>query len=302
MAVPPDNGAQGYRRTCTGVTMDEPWGLSGSQFLVVYGLLFAMCVGYVLAARRAATAEAERQAAAERPLDPYEAAYLAGGAQRVVDTAVMSLASAGRVRVSRDGTLDVVTEESDHEVEAAVAASIAAHPRCRIGQVRERVQPDRRVVAVRDRLRDAGLLTGPETRRAMRRPVWVFAGLAALGLARLAEGLGRGRPVGFLILALLVTGAAAVVLVFLVPIRTAVGDRVLARLQASTERPYRYAGTAPAPAVAVGAVAVFGTYTMVDGDLHKALFSSADSSSAGGGGGCGGGCGGGGCGGCGCGG
>ena len=45
-----------------------------------------------------------------RRLDVYEAAYLAGGPRRVVDTAVVALVETGRVRAQTAGDLQVVQD------------------------------------------------------------------------------------------------------------------------------------------------------------------------------------------------
>ena len=57
-------------------------------------------------------------------LDLYEAAFLAGGVDRVVDTAVVALLESGRVRAQRSGELTVVNPTRRSEVEAAVLDAI----------------------------------------------------------------------------------------------------------------------------------------------------------------------------------
>ncbi|MEX5720016.1 TIGR04222 domain-containing membrane protein, partial [Geodermatophilus maliterrae] len=53
-------------------------------------------------------------------LDVYEVAFLAGGATRSVETAVVALVESGRVRVRSPGELTVVSPARQHPVEAAV--------------------------------------------------------------------------------------------------------------------------------------------------------------------------------------
>ncbi len=53
-----------------------------------------------------------------RQLDAYEAAYLAGGLDRVVDTALVALVETGRVRVQRTGELSMVEDAPGHQIEA----------------------------------------------------------------------------------------------------------------------------------------------------------------------------------------
>src|SRR5688500_17785335 len=63
-------------------------------------------------------------------LDLYALAYLAGGPQRVVDTALVALVESGRVRVHAPGELAAAVPDRRHPVEAAVLDAIGArgHP------------------------------------------------------------------------------------------------------------------------------------------------------------------------------
>ena len=95
-----------------------------------------------------------------RRLDVYEAAYLAGGPRRVVDTAVVALVETGRVRARTAGDLHVVQDSPRHEVEAAVLAAVGSGGPHRIDIVRWVATRDRRLTALADRLKDEGLLSG----------------------------------------------------------------------------------------------------------------------------------------------
>ncbi len=53
-------------------------------------------------------------------LDVYEVAFLAGGAVRAVEAAVVALVESGRLRVRSPGELAVVSLVRRHPVEAAV--------------------------------------------------------------------------------------------------------------------------------------------------------------------------------------
>jgi hypothetical protein len=95
-----------------------------------------------------------------RRLDVYEAAYLAGGPRRVVDTAVVALVETGWVRARTAGDLHVVQDSPRHEVEAAVLAAVGSGGPHRIDIVRWVATRDRRLTALADRLKDEGLLSG----------------------------------------------------------------------------------------------------------------------------------------------
>lgn len=103
-------------------------------------------------------------------LDVYEAAYLAGGLDRAVDTAAVVLVESGQVRVRSTGELAVVEHRPRHEIEAAVLDAIGSGGYRTIGDVRYHAGQDRRFAAVADRLAAAGLLRrrrlpGPWRRR-----------------------------------------------------------------------------------------------------------------------------------------
>jgi hypothetical protein len=93
-----------------------------------------------------------------RTLDIYDAAYLSGGPNRVVDTALVALIETGRVRTQSDGTLSVVQDTARHDVEAAVLDGIGTGSWRNIDMVRWRAGRDERVVALAERLRRGGLL------------------------------------------------------------------------------------------------------------------------------------------------
>jgi uncharacterized protein (TIGR04222 family) len=174
---------------------------------------------------------------------------------------------------------------------------------------------------LRDDLVRRGLL---HSASAGQRRRWAFAmaALLALGLARLVAGLSGGKPVGFLVLAMLVVAALTVLLVRLAAsARTARGDAELAELRAAhphlspNMKPDWTANGATAAGLAVG---LFGAGALWAADpafagemiMERAFSGVSGSGSSGGwvssgcggssgGGGGGGGCGGGGGGGCG---
>jgi hypothetical protein len=95
-------------------------------------------------------------------LDIYDAAYLAGGPDRAVDTAVVALLQTGRIRVQGSGELAgelvLVDNTPRHPVEAAVLAVIGSPGWRDIDFIRWRAGRDPRLVALADRLSREGLL------------------------------------------------------------------------------------------------------------------------------------------------
>jgi hypothetical protein len=91
-------------------------------------------------------------------LDVYDIAYLAGGPARVVDTALVTLAQSGRVRVHSPGQFAAVGLTRRHPVEAAVLDAIGTSGHRSIDTILWRLVDDERLLDVEDRLRRDGLL------------------------------------------------------------------------------------------------------------------------------------------------
>ncbi|NHC46804.1 TIGR04222 domain-containing membrane protein [Motilibacter aurantiacus] len=98
-------------------------------------------------------------------LGSYEAAYVAGGPRRVVDTAVAALVLRGDVRARTTGELDPVDPRPRHDVEAALVDALDLAPGRRVEQLWWDVALDERVAGLAGRLCRDGLL-----RRSLRRP------------------------------------------------------------------------------------------------------------------------------------
>jgi hypothetical protein len=95
---------------------------------------------------------------ASSDLDLYEIAYLAGGAERAVDTALVTLVQTGRIRVHSPGRFAAVGLRRRHPVEAAVLDAIGQAGHRSVDTILWRLADDERLLDVEDRLRKAGLL------------------------------------------------------------------------------------------------------------------------------------------------
>jgi hypothetical protein len=91
-------------------------------------------------------------------LDVYDIAYLAGGPDRVVDTAVVALVQAGRIRVHSPGQLATADLVRRHPVEAAVLDAVGPTGHRSIDTIQWRLYDDDRLLEVGHRLRREGLL------------------------------------------------------------------------------------------------------------------------------------------------
>ena len=93
-----------------------------------------------------------------RPLDLYEIACLAGGPDRVIDTALVALVQSGRVRVHHPGQLATVSLARRHPVEAAVLDAVGPIGHRSVDTIRWRLVADDRLLDVVRRLQREGLL------------------------------------------------------------------------------------------------------------------------------------------------
>jgi hypothetical protein len=106
-------------------------------------------------------------------LDLYDIAFLAGDAERVVDTALVALVESGRIRVHAPGELAVVEPGRHHPVEAALMDAVGTRGHRSVDMVRWRLAGDERLLGLGRSLAAAGLL-----RRRLRvgrnrpRPLW----------------------------------------------------------------------------------------------------------------------------------
>lgn len=95
---------------------------------------------------------------ATRALDLYDIAFLAGGVQRVADTALVTLVESGHVRVHAPGEVAAVRPDRRHPVEAAVLDAIGSRGHPAVDTVRWRLEKDERVTGLGRSLSEAGLL------------------------------------------------------------------------------------------------------------------------------------------------
>jgi uncharacterized protein (TIGR04222 family) len=302
----------------------ETWGISGPTFLLAY-LVLAVAVWIAGTQTRRMLADPRTTGpAADVTAHPHDVAYLNGGAELAVYSALSSMHLRGTITSSRGavqsvGRLDPGTDGLER----------AIHFTAR-GRVRRSRLPFHRPVMtalseIEKRLVGAGLLLSEEQRLRIRRVgVWMLA-VAVLGLVRVLAGVAEAKPVGFLVAALIAVALVAVVQFARAPRRTRRGDRMLATLR--TEHHLLSPEVKPdwsvhGPAGAALGVGIFGMGALwasdpafadelaaervaaagwSGGDGGAGVSSYGDSSGGGGDGG-GGGCGGGGCGGGGCGG
>lgn len=183
-------------------------------------------------------------------LFPYEAAYLAGGPQRVVETALASLMEEGWIESSAGGRLrlggrwDLVA--APDPVAIGVLAVVAGGPPRAAGEIRRRAARIPEIGAVTPILYARRLLVSEATQRRLRRLRWASAGVLAVAGAALLTDVARGSPA--LASPPVIVAGAALVLGITAPLlagprplfRTAQGDADLRTLQSNVQEKARW--------------------------------------------------------------
>ncbi len=278
--------------------------LRGPAFLQLYLVLFggALAAGLLLRWRLRGPGGPEGLI----PADPYLCAWLAGGAKRATLTAISSLAAGKAVAVTKSGATEIAGElpAGAHPLEAALYEDARRGVATIKGLT---AQTEIHGAPLAAELESLGLALSPGVgRKARWRPFWVALIPVGLGLIKIAVGLSRDKPVGFLVVFCLLSIPAVYLLLGRRVWRSRRGDRMLARLRQEhghLERPIFAQG---AYEQLPWAVALFGLGVLSGSPisyLERALLpppaAGGDSGSGGsacgggdGGGGCGGGCGG----------
>ncbi|MFF1488688.1 TIGR04222 domain-containing membrane protein [Streptomyces sp. NPDC058319] len=287
--------------------MNAPWGFTGPEFLGLYAAGFVVAVLLGVAVRQAARRFYPVTDTDSVP-DVYTIARVVGGQRQVVSTAVRALVLSGHLRMAQDGTLTYSGSVPDEPVQRAVLEAARSQEITKAALMHEaalRLPEIRRAGGGARRL---GLLPGRTRRLAGRSAGLPMLVLIGVGAARLVNGARLGRPVGWLVLFLLVSLVVAAIFVCTPPRITPAGWYAV-RNAGRSGYPVRWGPGGDGPQVPVGvlSVATAGWINLPDPTPRSSLFgsgffsrsSSSSSSSSSGGGGCGSGCGsgGGGCGG-----
>jgi uncharacterized protein (TIGR04222 family) len=295
---------------------NDTWGISGPTFLALYGALIVVVTVVGLRERRRLARPDRTPADRDWGDLPQEVAYLHGGADLAVYSALSALHQTGAVHpagkglVRTGGRLAPDASALERAIHATAVTPLSPRRLPFHGAVASAL------AAIRERLVADGLLLTRERREAVRRVgIWMLA-VALLGLVRVVAGVANARPVGFLIVFVLVAGVIAVVWFARAPERTSAAAPLLADLRQRYDalspamRPDWTANGARAAAVGVavfGLGAVWASAPAFADELEMQKAAALGGSSGGGSGGYVGGdsggsgssCGGGGCGGCG---
>ena len=282
---------------------------NGPEFLRFYAIGYVVALALTWWQYAAWNRSATRRAAAVPiPTDLYALAVLTGGAVRAAQVAIVNLVNAGTFRLGGNGSSQLVIggplPESAHPVERAIYANLLSRGDSLAGATF--VTEAAELPEVRSLVEGQG-----NHLRSPRKPrVDALLPLLLIGLTKLVIGLVREKPVGFLVLLLVVTVITAGLIQSRVKswrqrlserFGSQVGD-LKRELAANSER--SHAGTPMAVSAAVfglgalGGTALSALASELAPPPPRNTFGSSSGCGSDGGGG-GGGCGGGGCGGCG---
>lgn len=226
-------------------------------------------------------------------LTPLELAYLSGGLRRVSDALIAGLLSSGAAKLSADGRTVEVNGTFPLDTQPFSELTISGQMSLRdfFGKIQTGVY------SIRAKLEQLGLAPDDTQMLLYRlKALFLLAGPVMLGLAKVQVGETRHKPVGILIVLIIVTVFVGLRILSR-PFRTRAGTEALEAEKAGHER----AARAPLDNELMLAVALTGL-VVLSGTPFEALYAASKNN---GGGGCGGGGdgggggGGGGCGGCG---
>jgi uncharacterized protein (TIGR04222 family) len=270
----------------------NPFDWTAGPFLTLY--VTSAVILFLLGFRLKSTIGPPAQAT--HPLSELELAYLAGGARRLGDAALLSLTSGNGAAIDPGGQKITVTDQAPLARLMSRPPLLAVRPNMTRQQFQTAVKP--LVERIQARLQACGYYPTDEQMTSFRATILPFVGLLLLfGLTKAFVGAERHHPVGFLVILLILTAFAGIALATY-PTRTRAGKDVLQTYQASHARALR----APLDHELLLAVALSGA-AVLSGTAYAQVYAASRTMSSGGGdggSGCGGGGGGGGggCGGC----
>ena len=173
---------------------------------------------------------ASRPSPYDRPLPaPAEAAYLAGGPERVVDVTLIDMTGRGLLHIAHTGWTSVARPRPDTELESEVFAALGPEGQRRTDDLRREVASGASVHALGRSLADLGLAVPPGARAALAQAVAGvrFAFVACLALMATALAVVGARD--------LLAGAHENLLVltawFVLPLVLTAGTLLMARAE-----------------------------------------------------------------------
>lgn len=256
----------------------NPLDWTGPEFLVLYvGLLLAVMIGSPLLRRWL-----RRRVGDVRDggvLSTLETAYLAGGPARAVDAGVAELHRRGVLHWNAQSERFEARDADVPPLDAPLGELARTVASAELGAALRRAQ--RTMAPVRSALERRGLyLRAEDARRIARWSALPAAALFAFGLAKVAIGVQRDRPVTVLAILCVITAIYALVMFAGSAKPTRAGEQALARKRAA-QRPANNGRTDDLGlAVALGGTALLSGTALAAYHERRVPSSSSDSSSS----------------------
>lgn len=213
----------------------SPFDYVGPDFLAFYGMLYVLCLGLAIAARYYLRLPGDGPKPTRIPMNADAAAYMAGGQQLVTNAAFASLVARNALALDPltralkvAGPLPTDATPMQQDAYAWVEAGGGSRSLLFGSSL------DSAVMRIDADLKGAGLLVSEaNVPVACAVPILVAMVAPVVGIAKIAVGLSRGRPVEFLIVLCVVSIVIAFAAFARRPFRSRYGDKVLAELRSS---------------------------------------------------------------------
>lgn len=213
---------------------------TGTPFLVLYMILMGAALTVLLTTRwlRGTATDSMGSDATIRLQneDPYVVAGLVDGARGILQAGLAALAARGLIE-SHSATPAWIGRSKNAQpgnltgIEAAIWEAIPADREIEFRTLRKELKPH--FAKVREKVQARGWEPSTATLNTARlwRALLVLA-LVGIGIAKIAIGISRDRPVGFLVVLTLATLLFGLILAFRIPRRTRSGEALVTRSRA----------------------------------------------------------------------
>lgn len=182
----------------------NPLDFTGPSFLLFYACVIALACVLMVLIHRAVRGGDGAGGVGGGELSVYELAFLADSGPRAVQSVAVALANQGLLLPGPGGTLvaDPTTPNPDNTLESVVLNAARPQP-ASFDKLLRAAKPA--LSSLEDRLIGGGYLVSPGSRASARLIcVVVTIAVLALGMAKVVVGANRNKPVGFLLLGLVV--------------------------------------------------------------------------------------------------
>ncbi|MFN7874313.1 MAG: TIGR04222 domain-containing membrane protein [Pirellula sp.] len=192
----------------------NPLEMNGPEFLNLYGLAIFVASTVTLGYRLLFTKPTNNTTKIPE-LDPWQLAYLRGGPQAVAQTAIIDLAAKNLIFGETVSGRFVATKNTDNPRMAPIPNALY-----RAAQMGEGIRADRTTETIKfecDRIKlsllELGVLQSVDQRIGLTWPgILAFGAVFFIGVAKFVVGISREKPVGYLLLLILVCIGLAFIL------------------------------------------------------------------------------------------